>query len=194
MTYIMIDVEADGPIPGDYSMISFGAVITKQANAGFESNTPAIRQEYLIVDDALDKTFYGRLRPISDQYIPEALQVSGHTREETLAFDEPGKVMKEFSTWIRENCPDRPIFISDNNGFDWMFVAWYFHHFTGENPFGHSSQNLGSIYKGLVKDTFKNFKHLRKTKHTHNPVDDARGNAEALLTMAKEYGLKIRKA
>jgi len=169
MTYVMVDAEADGPIPGDYSMISFGAII---------------------VDDNLDKTFYGRLRPISDKYIPEALQVSGHTREETLAFDEPEKVMKEFSAWIRENCKDRPIFISDNNGFDWMFVCWYFHHFIGENPFGHSSQNLGSLYKGLLKDTFKNFKHLRKTRHTHNPVDDAKGNAEALMTMIREHELK----
>jgi len=212
MTYVMIDAEADGPIPGDYSMISFGAVITKPANAGFESNTPAIRQEYLIVDDALDKTFYGRLRPITEKYVPEALKVSGHTREETLGFDEPEKVMMEFAAWIRyscqgrsialksgaaafsirENCKDRPIFISDNNGFDWMFVCWYFHHFLNENQFGHSSQNLGSLYKGLVKDTFKNFKHLRKTKHTHNPVDDARGNAEALLTMIKENGLRVK--
>ena len=45
-------------------------------------------------------------------------------------------------------------------------------------------------YKGMQKDTFVNFKHLRKTTHTHNPVDDARGNAEALLQM-KEMGLKI---
>jgi len=171
MTYIMVDAEADGPIPGDYSMISFGAIV---------------------VDDKLDKTFYGRLRPITEKYVPEALKVSGHTREETLSFDEPGKVLKEFSGWIKENCADRPIFISDNNGFDWMFICWYFHHFLGENPFGHSSQNLGSLYKGLVKDTFKNFKHLRKTKHTHNPVDDARGNAEALLAMIREEGLRVK--
>ena len=45
------------------------------------------------------------------------------------------------------------------------------------------------VHKGLVKDTFQNFKHLRRTRHTHHPVDDARGNAEALL--AKEMGLKI---
>ena len=76
--------------------------------------------------------------------------------------------------------------------FDWMFICWYFHHFTGANPFGFSSQNLGSLYKGIEKDTSKNFKHLRKTKHTHNPVDDAKGNAEALLTMKKEHGLKIK--
>jgi hypothetical protein len=37
-----------------------------------------------------------------------------------------------------------------------------------------------------------NFKHLRKTAHTHNPVDDAVGNAEALVILQKKYGLKIK--
>lgn len=32
---------------------------------------------------------------------------------------------------------------------------------------------------------------LRKTKHDHNPVNDAKGNAEALLTM-KKMCLKIQ--
>ena len=171
MAYIMVDIESDGPIPGDYSMISFGAIL---------------------IDEQLDKTFYGRLKPISDMFVPEALAVSGHTREETLSFDEPAKVMLEFKEWIEKTCNSKPVFISDNNGFDWMFVCWYFHHFVGVNPFGHSSQNLGSLFKGIEKDMFKNFKHLRKTEHTHHPVDDARGNAEALLTMKKEYGLKIK--
>ena len=60
------------------------------------------------------------------------------------------------------------------------------------NPFGFSSTNLGSLYKGLVRDTSLNFKHLRKTRHTHHPVDDARGNAEALLAMSDGMGLGIR--
>ncbi len=46
--------------------------------------------------------------------------------------------------------------------------------------------------KGIVRDTFQNFKHLRKTAHTHNPVDDAKGNAEALLAMKDQLQLKIR--
>jgi hypothetical protein len=165
----MVDIESDGPIPGDYSMVSFGAVV---------------------VDNHLDKTFYGKLKPISDRYVPEMLKVSKHSREETLQFEEPQKVMKAFADWIKTNCEDKPIFISDNNGFDWMFICWYFHHFLETNPFGYSSQNLGSLYKGLEKDTKVNFKHLRKTKHTHNPVDDAKGNAEALLIMQEKYGLK----
>lgn len=170
MAYVMIDIESDGPIPGDYSMISFGAVI---------------------VDKSLDKVFYGKLKPISEKFIPEALAVSGHTREETLTFEDPKKVMAEFSDWIKSNCIGKPIFISDNNGFDWMFICWYFHHYIGENPFGYSSQNLGSLYKGIVRDMFQNFKHLKITPHTHNPVDDAKGNAEALLTIIEDFDLKI---
>ena len=101
-----------------------------------------------------------------------------------MKFDPPAEVMTRFQQWLKENAKDRLMFVSDNNGFDWQFINWYFHHFLGKNPFGFSSMNLGSLYKGLVKETSQNFKHLRKTKHTHNPVDDAMGNAEALLHMA----------
>jgi DNA polymerase III epsilon subunit-like protein len=167
----MVDIESDGPIPGDYSMICFGAVV---------------------VEPGLTRTFYGRLRPISEQFIPEALAVSGFTREQVLAFDDPKEVMNQFADWLTCASKDRLMFISDNNCFDWQFINWYFHHFTGKNPFGFSSTNLGSLYKGLMKDMFQTFKHLRKTRHTHNPVDDAVGNAEALLTMKEEMGLKIK--
>ncbi|MFK7749315.1 MAG: 3'-5' exoribonuclease [Kordia sp.] len=170
MSYIMIDIESDGPIPGDYSMICFGAVL---------------------VDPALDRTFYGKIKPISEQFNPEALAISGFSREETLEFDDPKTVMTDFKTWIQENSKGRPIFISDNNGFDWMFICWYFHHFIGENPFGYSSRRLSDLYCGMEKDTFAKWKHLRKTVHTHNPVDDAMGNAEVLLMMKKEMDLKI---
>ena len=171
MSYIMVDVESDGPIPGDYSMVSFGAVV---------------------VEPTLSKTFYGQLRPISDKWIPEALAVSGLSREQVLGFQEPAIVMERFRDWIKLNCQGKPMFISDNNGFDWQFINWYFWHFLGENPFGHSSTNLGSLYKGIVKDTFKSFKHLRKTPHTHHPIDDAKGNAETLLAMKNDLGLKIQ--
>ena len=100
--------------------------------------------------------------------------------------------MLRFADWLDDNCKGRPIFIADNNGFDWSFVNWYFHHFMGKNPFGHSSQNLGSLYKGLVGNMFESFKHLRKTEHTHHPVDDAKGNAEAMLAMIDEHGLKAK--
>ena len=166
----MVDIEADGPIPGDYSMISFGAIV---------------------VESSLSRTFHGQVRPISEKWIPEALAVSGCSREETLQFEDPASVMQKFAEWLKSNSKGRPMFVSDNNGFDWQFINWYFHHFTGQNPFGFSSMNLGSLYKGIVKDVSQNFKHLRRSKHTHHPVDDARGNAEALLTLKEQYQLKI---
>ncbi len=100
--------------------------------------------------------------------------------------------MENFAQWLEQHSKGRPVFVSDNLAFDWQFINYYFHHFTGSNPFGHSSTNLGSLYKGLVKDTFQNFKHLRQTPHTHNPVDDAKGNAEALLAIKDQFQLKIR--
>jgi hypothetical protein len=45
---------------------------------------------------------------------------------------------------------------------------------------------------GLAGDMTKNFKHLRKTRRTHHPVDDAKGNAEAFLAMRDGMGLRIR--
>ena len=170
MGYIMVDIEADGPIPGDHSMVCFGAVV---------------------VEPALQRTFYGRLKPISEVWVPDALAVSGFTREQTLAFEDPKAVMETFARWLSGLGAKRLVFVSDNNGFDWQFINWYFRHFLGENPFGFSSQNLGSLYKGLMRDSFASFKHLRRTAHTHHPVDDARGNAEALLHMKEQMGLKI---
>ncbi len=170
MSYIVVDIESDGPIPGDFSMVCFGAVVA---------------------EPGLQRTFYGKLKPISERFVPEALAVSGFTREQALDFEDPKVVMQRFATWLSSLRSKRLMFISDNNGFDWQFINWYFHHFLGKNPFGFSSQNLGSLYKGLVKDTFANFKHLRQTRHTHHPVDDARGNAEALLHMKEHLGLAI---
>ena len=170
MSYFMVDVEADGPVPGRYSMVSLAAVLVKPG---------------------LEERFYAELRPISDDFDPEALAVPGFSREQTLAFADPGPVMADFEKWVLEHTKGRAFFISDNNGVDYMFVCWYLHQFVGRNPFDHSSQNLGSLYKGLVGDMFQNFKHLRQTAYTHNALDDALGNAEALLAIKEQYDLKI---
>jgi hypothetical protein len=79
MSYVMVDVESDGPIPSDFSMVCFGAVV---------------------VEPGLQRTFYGRLRPISEQWLPEALKVSGFSRQQVLEFDEPRLVMEQFGLWL----------------------------------------------------------------------------------------------
>jgi len=171
MSYVVVDVESDGPIPAEFSMVCFGAVV---------------------FDDRLDRTFYGRTRPISDQFVPEALAVSSFSREQHMAFDDPKAVMENFAAWLDQHSKGGPIFVSDNLAFDWQFINYYFHRFRGRNPFGFSGRRIGDLYAGLVKDASKatEWKKYRVTAHTHNPVDDAKGNAEALKKF-KEFGLRI---
>jgi hypothetical protein len=122
----------------------------------------------VIVDDKLDKTFYGQTKPISDLWVPDALAISGFSREEHLKFDEPAKVMKDFAEWIKINSlslKSHPIFISDNPAFDFAWINWYFHMYYGSNPFGFSARRIGDLYCGLVKDSRAKWKHLRKTTY-----------------------------
>lgn len=169
MSYIVVDVESDGGLLGVNSMVCFGAIV---------------------VEPTLSKTFYGKTKPIGTIYNSEALAISGFSRKEHEGFEDPEKVFIEFAKWIKENSVGQPILFSDNNGYDASWINWYFLRYTGSNPFGWSSRRIGDLYCGLTKDSRSTWKHLRKTKHTHHPVDDAKGNAEALLEMQK-MGLKI---
>lgn len=173
MSYIVVDVEADGEIPGRNSMVCFGAVIVKPG---------------------LNDTFYGKTRPISDKWNPEALAVSGFGREDHLAFDDPQEVMVKFHEWVKLYSIGKAVFISDNLAFDWQWINYYFHYFIGSNPFGFSGRRIGDLYCGMKMDAGLNSewkKLYRKTRHDHNPVNDAIGNAEALLQFQK-LGLNIK--
>lgn len=172
MSWIVVDVETDGPVPGLFSMIQLGAIVVREP----------------LVDAP---TFKATMSPISPDFEPEALAVSGITREETLGYPGPALGMNSFARWVTEHNRGRPLLASDNNGFDAMFLSWYTQKFLGRSIFGHSSMNIGSLYKGLVCDTRLNFKHMRDTPHTHDPVDDARGNAEALVKFRDRFGLAI---
>lgn len=170
MTKFVVDVEADGPVPGLYSMVSIGVVV---------------------FDEKLDRTFYDEFRPISSRWVPEGLAISGFTREETLQFPDPIEGCTRLEEFVKQNMAGkRAYFFSDNNGFDWQFVNYYLWAFLGRNIFGHSSTNINSLFKGLQKNMFVNIHKLRTTKHDHNPVNDAMGNAEALLEM-RRMGFKI---
>src|SRR5574344_768489 len=149
MKYIVFDVECDGQIIGIHSMISIGAVCLDS-----------------------DETFYGELKPIGDKYVKEALAVSGFSREDTMNFKNPEEVIQELVLWLQQINPknERLMFCSDNVGFDFAWVNWYLLFYNGTNPFGHTSFNINTFYKGLKKDLRANIRHLRCTKHTHNAL------------------------
>ena len=184
MSYYVIDVESDGPVLGRNSLVCFGAVR---------------------LDNELQTTFYGRTRPISGEYNEAALAVSGFSRQEHELFDAPQEVFERFAQWIAQtNLRGRPILISDNNGYDASWINWYFHTYCGANPFGYSSRRIGDLWCGFKNDLHAQWKWMRTQEftdaqgrlhkgctHTHNPVEDALGNAHALLYMQMQ-GLELK--
>lgn len=172
MSYIVVDVESDGAIIGKNSMVCFGAVLVDK-------------------EGKLNETFYGQTAPISNEFNPEALSISGFSRKEHELFEDPSQVMTRFADWLSSVSKGRPILISDNNGYDASWINWYFHTYYGDNPFGWSSRRIGDMFCGFMNDSYYKWKQHRKTSHTHHPVDDAKGNAEALLWLQKQ-GFKIK--
>ncbi len=173
MSLFVVDVEADGPCPGLYSMVSFAAVRVQQ--------------------EPHDCFFYGETRPLTERFVQGALDACRMTREKHLSFEDSAEVMKRFEQWLKENSRGRPVFLSDNPAFDFSWINYYSHLHLGHNPFGFSARRIGDLYAGLEKDFFASskWKSLRRTAHTHHPVDDARGNVEAFLAMTQQHKLRV---
>jgi DNA polymerase III epsilon subunit-like protein len=177
--YISVDIESTGSTPGKYSMISLGACIV--------GNT--------------SRTFYREIQPLNRNFVLEALKVSakglkcldnlrhldkfnpespGFEPERVIEIlyekgEDPKKAMEDFADWIiQETNGFRPVEAAAPIKFDGMFTAWYFDNFLGRNPFGHSGEDINSLYRGAVKDLNANIKQLGiRTDLPHNALEDA---------------------
>jgi hypothetical protein len=174
--YVAVDVEADGPIPGPYSMLSLGMAVT-----GYP-----------------DLTFYSELRPISDDFVPQALAVSGLDRERLLReAPTPEDAMRLAAKWVDGlRRVGRPVFLAAPAVWDGMFLHWYFLRFVGHSPFGStgSGVDLRSYWMGLTgsewvdtrKGKIKHALGLTDVAHTHHAGEDA-----AELALVFEAVLKV---
>ncbi len=188
--YISVDVEASGPVPGRYSMLSVGACL---------------------VDD-INVQFYRELKPVSFEFDLEALKVgskglhclksySGELFGEELnpncekfnpnyvlnILDKEGvfpkEAMHDFEVWIKKNTKgDKPIIAAAPILFDGMYISWYFNSFLGRNPFGFSGEDINSFSRGLNKNIDYSIKQLnmRNGELSHNALEDA-------VQQAKEF-------
>lgn len=159
--HFTFDVEADGPCPGLYSMVSFGVVA--------------------VWDETI--AFKGELAPVTSAFVPEALAVSGLSRCAHEAKPDPSETMVAFDKWLLDLCgSSKPTLWSDNPAFDWQWINYYMHRYIGSNRCGYSARRISYFYAGYKRKVgcTQQWKRLRRTNHTHDPVDDARGNAEAL--------------
>lgn len=134
--FISVDIETAGPIPGEYSMLTLGACCV----------------------DRPSRTFSCSIKPISDNFVPEAMEVTGLSLE-TLAKDglSPDVAMQKFAAWVGSQCTqsELPVFVGLNAPFDWSFVNYYFHRFMGSNPFGFTAVDIKALYMGATGSTWQ---------------------------------------
>lgn len=176
--FISIDVETAGPIPGEYSMLSIGAC--------------------LVADPST--TFACELKPITDRFVPEALEVTGLSLERLQETgDAPETAMSQFRAWIVAVAGDAaPVFVGFNAPFDWSFVNYYFHRFTGDNPFGFTALDIKALWMGVSGCTWADTRSSRiaeavspMLRGNHDALHDAQYQAELFrLVVAQLRGQK----
>jgi ribonuclease T len=173
--YISVDIEAAGPIPAAYSMLSLGAAVVHD----------------------LDANFYAELRPINRKYVRDAMKIVGRTLSDFVKSGrDPKKVMTAFRDWIRSVAERRkPVFVGFNASFDWAFVNYYFQRYLDENPFGFGAIDIKSYYMGMSGCTWQDTQSSRipskfkgSAPHTHNALDDAIEQAEMFRRMRQSAG------
>ncbi len=171
--FVSVDVEASGPVPGEYSLLTIGACAVDEPR----------------------RTFSCSLKPIGDGADPEALPVAGLSLEElrTTGLD-PTAAMASFAAWLAELANDdgTPVFVGLNAPFGWGFVNYYFHRFLGSNPFKFAALDVKAFYMGATgcgwgeTDSRAMAARLHPTgSGTHEALDDAVYQAE-LFWLARE--------
>ncbi len=178
--YVSTDIEADGPIPGPHSMLSF-------ASAAY------------LPDKTLVDTFAANLETLPDaspdpatlawwQRHPEAYQA---TREN---LESPEAAMLRYVAWLK-GLPARPVFVAYPVGFDFVFVYWYLMRFAKESPFSFAALDIKTYGMAMLKTEFR--KSVKRKfpsrwfdpefKHSHVALDDALEQGALFCNMLAEH-------
>lgn len=168
-TFVSVDIEADGRIPGFNSMLSLGSVAFTVTESGyvqldtFEENL--IEYPGAVTNPEIMKWW---------ERFPEAWKRIRKNPKD------PEDVMRRYLAWIK-GLPGKVTFVGYPASYDFMFVFWYLVRFTGEEPFGHAALcsktyaaalTRAASWKDFSKDDIpERFKSL--LPHDHTPLNDA---------------------
>lgn len=191
MVYLSIDVEASGPFPGLFSLVSIGAVAVKSTKDG-----------HWAVDTEL--TFYEEMLPLPRAgELEAATNIHGLTREylEDHGRD-PGQVMEEFADFLDElnKRHKKVVPAAWPASFDSPFVGWYLQYFLNDNPLGWSCFDIPSFGMGLFQCHRNALRNLMKkagiefgkNPDPHNALADAIEQGETLAQLLN-HAKKVRK-
>jgi hypothetical protein len=163
--YVSTDVEADGPIPGPHSMLSFASAAywpDKTLHGTFSANL-------LTLPGAS-----GDLKTMEWwQTQPEAWAAARESARD------PAIVMPKYVAWLKA-LPGKPVFVAYPAAYDFMFVYWYMLRFAGESPFSHSALDIKTFAMALLGKDYRDCVKRNMPKawfdplpHTHQALDDA---------------------
>lgn len=186
--YFSADIETDGPIPGPFSMLSFGLAV-----AGTFDGDRFVR-----VDPA-ERTFYRELKPISEGFDLETASVSGLDRGRLLREGaDPADALTEAARWVDETAGDAvPILVAYPLSFDWPWLWWYFSAFSRNgSPFGYANSfDIKTAYairagrpislssKSRLPDELRSAR-----PHKHHALSDAIEQAEIFANLLEWEG------
>jgi len=176
--YVSTDVEADGPIPGPHSMLSFGSAAFLRS--GEMLGTFSVNLETLpgaVPDPKTDAWWKSQ---------PEAWAAC------RADLQPPEGAMRRYVAWVK-GLPGKPVFVGYPVAYDFLFVYWYLIRFVGESPFSHSALDIKTLAmvalrKPYREATKKNMprRWFGEQPHTHVALDDAIGQGVLFCTILKE--------
>lgn len=173
--YVSTDVEADGPIPGPNSMLSF-------ASAAYRA------------DKTLVGTFESNLHTLPDAEGDPKTMAWWQSQPDAWAAcranpRDPASAMPEYVSWLKA-LPGKPVFVAYPAAYDFMFVYWYLMKFAGESPFSHSALDIKTYAMALLGTDYRasTKRHMprdwfEEIPHTHVALDDAKGQGSLFCNM-----------
>jgi len=176
--YVSTDVEADGPIPGVNSMLSFGSAA-------------------YLADKTLVTTFTANLETLTGATAnPKTMEWWKSQPEAWKACREnlqsPEKAMKDYVAWLK-SLSGIPVFVGYPAAYDFLFVYWYLIRFAGESPFSHSALDIKTLAMALLKTDYRKATKKNMPKrwfdplpHNHRSLDDAIEQGALFCNMLKE--------
>ncbi len=186
--YVSVDIEADGPIPGQNSMLSIGAAAFIRSDA-----SPALPHKML-------GTFSANLHQLPDAVEDTDTmdwwakhQDAWRACREDVQF--PRDAMRKFVEWIVDtaNGVYKPVFVGYPASYDFLFVYWYVMRFYGISPFSFSALDIKTMAMTMLDTPFHaTWKKVMPKRwfsekpHTHVAVDDAIEEGEMFMKMLDE--------
>jgi hypothetical protein len=150
--YVSTDVEADGPIPGPNSMLSFGS-------AAFTTDGEMV-STFSANLDLLDGASGD---PSTMKWWAENQDAWAATRIDAQA---PADALRAYHAWLRA-LPGKPVFVGYPAAYDFLFVYWYLMRFVGDSPFSHSALDIKTFAMAMLN---KPFRDCTKTQYAKTMV------------------------